>query len=167
MPSYTVQRRLVSIGRDYVVRNESEEVVFKVDGKVRFARTFTIKDGAGNRLLNVREKLLCLDPTFILKREGDTVATLRRKSPSDQYPLKFEVEMGGAVVLKAQGSLIGDDRINFSRDGSRIGSVSRQQYTVVHEIFHVSAASSQDQALMLALVMSVLEIVPFRGGRSD
>src|SRR5262245_37033977 len=87
MPQYTMQRRLISVGRDYVVKNEDEEVVFKIDGKVRFARTFAVKDAAGATLLRVREKLLCLDPTFIMKRGKEIVATLRRTSPSDKYPL--------------------------------------------------------------------------------
>jgi uncharacterized protein YxjI len=86
MPRYTVQRRLVSVGRDYVVQNEDDEVVLKVDGKVRFARTFSVKDGAGSMLLRVREKLLCLDPTFIITRGKETIATLRRTSPSGEYP---------------------------------------------------------------------------------
>jgi uncharacterized protein YxjI len=43
MPRYTVQRRLVSIGRDYDVKDESGDIAFNLDGKVRFARTFVVK----------------------------------------------------------------------------------------------------------------------------
>ena len=40
MPYYKMRKRLVSIGRDYAVEDENGQVLFKIDGKVRFARTF-------------------------------------------------------------------------------------------------------------------------------
>ena len=90
MPRYTVQELLVSIGRDYDVSGKSGKVAFKLDGKVRFARTFAVKDSAGQRLLAVREKLLCLDPTFVITSARQPIAVVHRSCiggiPSGRSP---------------------------------------------------------------------------------
>lgn len=40
MRQYTIKGRVVSVGRDYDVLDEEEQVIYVIDGKVRFARTF-------------------------------------------------------------------------------------------------------------------------------
>jgi uncharacterized protein YxjI len=166
MPSYTVTRRLISVGRDYEVKNEVDEVVLKIDGKVRFGRTFAVKDRDGKLLLRVREKLLCLDRTFIIKRGSEVVATVRRTTTSDETPAKFTVDTGGAQ-MKAKGSFFHDSVVELSRDGFTAGSVSRKQYTAVRDTYYVSAASSEDQPLMVAIAMSIAEVVPFHGAEDS
>jgi len=162
MPRYTVEQRLISLGRDYDVKTENGDVLFRLDGKVRFARTFVIEDREGVRLLAVREKLLCLDPTFIIKTGDEVRAVVKRTSPSDASTTKFSVEENGRTALKASGSFLRGG-FKIVRDGAFAGSVDRDQSTLVRERFHVSAADSEDPALILAIAMSIVETYPHRG----
>jgi len=167
MPRYTVQSRLVSIGRDYNVKDEIGEVAFTLDGKVRFARTFVVKDRNGLRLLSVREKLLCLDPTFVISSASQPIAIVRRVSRSATGTARFEIEMGGSIAMNAHGSFLREG-IEIKRGGAFAGSVSREPNRVIHEIFHVSVGAAEDPALLLAIAMSIVETDLFRGeDRSD
>jgi uncharacterized protein YxjI len=162
VPAYTIRKRLISIGRDYAIEDEHGQTVYKMDGKVGFARKFLIKNDAGKTLLSVREKLLSISPMFVITQEGKAVAIVRRTSLSDAMRDKYEIEIDGAVVMKAEGSFFGDG-INMHRDGRRVGSVSRKPRTLVEEIFNVSVATSEDQPLVLAVAMSIVEMTRFRG----
>lgn len=162
MPRYTVKSRLVSVGRDYEVRDEGGELVFELDGKVRFARTFVLRNREGDAVLRVREKQLCLDPTFVITSGDETVAIVRRTTTSDASIEKFEIEVAGSPAMTAKGSFIRDGYEILGEVG-KVGSVSREPLTAVHEIFHVSVVSDQDPALVLAIAMSIVETDPSRG----
>jgi uncharacterized protein YxjI len=162
MPRYTVKKRLVSIGRDYDVEDENGELALKLDGKLRFARTFLIKDRNGERLLSVREKLLCLDPTFVITSARQPIAVVRRITRSATGTATFEIEMDGGIAMKAHGSFLREG-IEIKREGAFAGSVSREPNRVIHEIFHVSVGATEDPALLLAIAMSIVETDLFRG----
>lgn len=89
MRQYTIKGRVVSVGRDYDVLDEEEQVIYVIDGKVRFARTFSIKDNSGTVLLNAREKLLSLDTYYTIDRDGETIATVKRTGDPTSVTPKF------------------------------------------------------------------------------
>jgi uncharacterized protein YxjI len=157
--AYTIQRKLVSIGRDYRVTNDAGEVVFDIDGKFRFARTFNIRSAAGDVLLRVREKLLTIDSTFIVKRDGAEVARVIRTTTSGARVDKFKVELHSGEKLSASGKLWPGSSIRIGG----VGDISRVPHTVVHEIFRLVVGDSVDQALALAIAMSMVEMEWHRG----
>lgn len=53
--------------------------------------------------------------------------------------------------------------MELRRAGASVGSVSRRHGTAVDEIFHVTAAPDEDQALMLAIAMAIVETDSSRG----
>ena len=155
MPTFAVKKRLVSVGRDYAVHDESGATVFTIDGKVRFGRRFDVKDGAGQVLYAVKEKLMALDQTFLIDAPGGEV-TVRRTTTGSVYPMKFDIVVDGETRMHAQGSFLRDG-VDITRGSDRIASVSREPNTVVAEIFHVWTADLEDPALMLALAMVIVE----------
>lgn len=164
MPRYTAKKRLVSLGRDYDVLDDEGRVAFRIDGKVRFARTFVVRDAGGRALLSVREKLLVLDPTFEIKAGRRLVASVRRTTTSGAARDRFEIPVAGAAgqLLTARGKLV-RDRVTIERGQGRVGEVSREQGMLVHEIFHVTVAPDEDQALLLAVAMAIVETDSHRG----
>ena len=160
---YTVHRQLLSIGRDYRVENAAGETVFKIDGKVRFARTFLVRDANGQRLLRVREKLWSLQHAFLIDRDGQLLARLHRTTFASDRHARYEIEMDGVRVMEASGDLFRESvRLN-REDGLHVGSVSRKQHAMVHESFYMNVVSEEDQALGLALLMAIVESTTDRG----
>ncbi len=162
MRQYTIKGRVVSVGRDYDVLDEEEQVVYAIDGKVRFARTFSIKDNAGTTLLSAREKLLSLDTYYTIERDGEPIATVKRTGDPTSVSPKFEVDIPGQTSLKASGSFF-HRGVNISSGDGLVGTVTRTTGTVLREIFPVSIADTQDQPLLLAIAMCIIEITPGRG----
>ena len=165
MAIYTVKKRLVSVGRDYDVQDENGATVFTIDGKVRFARTFDVKDRDGHILYSAKEQLLTLDQTFLVDASGADQLAVKRTTTGSVYPMKFDISVGDEARMHAVWTHRGDEAA-ITRAASKIASVSRQQNTVVAEIFHVWAADGEDPALILAIAMVIVEGDQSRGQAS-
>ena len=62
---YRMQEKLVSIGDDYWIEDESGQRVFKVDGKaVRVRDTFVLKDASGSEVAKIKEHKLSVRDTM-------------------------------------------------------------------------------------------------------
>jgi uncharacterized protein YxjI len=162
MRSYRISRRYLSIGRSYSVEDTVGARVFGIAGKIGFARAFSIQDTRGNQLLSVREKLLGLDPTFVISREAAEVAVVKRTTTARAVSERYEIAVEGGGRLRGSGSLLHGDGVTLLRGDARVGMVRRQQSTI-KERFFVDLAASDDQALLLAIAMSIVEIEPDRG----
>ncbi len=162
MPTFTVKKRLVSVGRDYDVHDETGASVFSIDGKVRFARTFDVKDEDGTVLWSAKEKLLTIDQTFLIDAPGKSQVAVRRTTSNAVFPMKFDVVVGGETQMHAHGSFYRDG-VDVMRGSARIANVARDAHTLVGEVFHVWTADGEDAALLLAISMVVIEGAPDRG----
>jgi len=79
MKHFVLTKKLLAVGADYKVTNEAGEVVFTVDGKLRFGITFDVIDAQRQVVIKGREKVLALDRRFdFCTRDGTPVATMRR-----------------------------------------------------------------------------------------
>lgn len=77
---YLVRDKIFSIGDDYWIEDEHGHRAFLVDGKaLRLRDTLEIKDPAGRVLVTLREKALSIRDAMTVERDGQTLATVRRK----------------------------------------------------------------------------------------
>lgn len=164
LQSYRLRRQILSLGRSYYAEDPSGERVFRIAGRIGFARVFSVKDASGNALYTAREKLLVLDPTFIISRDGAEAAVVRRTTTSGAPDDKFEITLQSGDVLHGIGKIWTEEGVRITRNGSLVANVRRQQY-VVRETELIEVLSSADQALFLAIAMSIVEIDPSRGQR--
>jgi uncharacterized protein YxjI len=162
MRSYRISRRYLTIGRSYWVEDSAGARVFRIAGKVGFATAFSIRDMQGNRLLSVREKLMVIDPTFVIRRDGVEVAVVRRTTTSDAPTDRYEIAVQGGGTMRGSGKLWRGNGITLLHGNVHVGMVRREQNTL-KERFFVDLAASDDQALLLASVMSIVEIEAARG----
>ena len=156
MPYYEITRRILSIARSYRVQSESGEHPFVVEGGLGFARRFSIKNAGGTLLYSAREKLLALDPTFTITRDGAEAAQVKRTTTSGAAPERFEIQLQSGTMTAA-GVLSSNDGVDFAYQGRRVGTVRRDHETLVYERFLLHAASDLDQALFLAIAMSIVD----------
>lgn len=163
MATYTIKSKLVSVGRDYDVRDEKGEVVYTIDGKVRFARTFNVIDRDGKVLLSAKEKLMCLDQTFLIAAPAGEI-TVKRTTTGSVYPMKFDIIAGEQTTMQANGSFIRDG-VDVMRGPDRVCNVSREQNTAVFEIFPVTIKDGEDVPLMLTIAMIIVEGDHSRGSK--
>ena len=128
--------------------------------KVRFARTFVIEEIQGPLSFNVREKLLALDPTYFVTRQGEQVAMVRRTTTSGNFPERFTIDLGTGGSLIAGGSLV--SAITIRRGDSVCAKIWREQETL-RETFGFETTDDYDPVLLLSIAMSIVETDSSRG----
>ena len=146
---YRMREKLMSVGDDYWVEDESGNRAFKVDGKAfRVRQTFVLEDPSGRELAKIQERKLSVRDKMDIDWEGRTV-TVRKALVGIRERFKIEVE--GGPELKAQGNFV-DHEYEIERDGDTVATVSKRWFRV-RETYGVEIGSDESDELMLAITV--------------
>ena len=150
-PKFQMREKLIAIGDDYWIEDDSGNRVFKVNGKaVRARDTFILEDASGNELSKIQEKKLTVRDKMTIEC-GDARATVRKRllGIRDHYI----IEVDGGEDLKAHGNIV-DHEYEIERDGDTVAKVSKKWFRV-RDTYGVQLAEDQDVALILAITVCV------------
>lgn len=156
MARYKLRQRLISIGEDFTIEDESGSTLYTVDGKVMTIReTFVIQDRAGNEVATIREKKLAVRETMTISRGGTTLATIRKALFS---PLrdKFGIDVEGGEDMEAVGNIL-DHEYEIRRGGTTVARVSKHWFSL-RDTYGVETAPGEDDALVLAVAVAIDEM---------
>lgn len=149
---YLMKEKILAIGDDYVIQDESGREAFRVDGKVLTVRdALVLEDTAGNKLARIHKKLVSLRSTYEIHREGAPEITIS-KALFSPLRAKFNVSSGGDG-LEAQGNLL-DHEYSFTRDGRVVATVSKKWFTV-RDTYGVDVQEGEDAVLVLACAVAI------------
>lgn len=149
---YLMKEKIMAIGDDYVIHDESGREAFRVDGKVLTVRdALDLEDAAGNKLARIHKKLVALRTTYEIHREGAPEITISKALFSPLH-CKFHVESGGDE-LEARGNLL-DHEYVFTRNGHQVAAISKQWFTV-RDTYGVDVAEGEDPVLILACAVAI------------
>ncbi|MEU5465938.1 LURP-one-related family protein, partial [Streptomyces althioticus] len=107
-----VRDRILGIGDDYWIEDDRGNKVFLVDGKaMRLRDTFELKDAQGHVLIDIHKKMLALRDTMVIERDGEPLATVRRKRLSllrNHYRVSLadgstELDVSGRILDREWG----------------------------------------------------------------
>ncbi len=160
MPLYTINLKPFYVSRGYSVTDNDGVPVFRINGKVRFARTFVVEGIQAPFSFNVREKLLAIDPTYIVTQQGKQVAKVCRTTTSGTFPERFTIDLGTSGSLSASGSLL--STVTIRKDDSICAKIWREQETI-RETFGFETTDNSDLALLLSVAMAIAETDSSRG----
>ena len=156
MARYTMRQRLVSIGEDFDITDESGRPVYRVDGKVmRLRETFVIEDLQGREVATIREKKLALRDSMNILRGGSTIATIR-KARFSPFRHKFSIDVAGGVDLIAQGDILRNEYA-ISRSGDAVARISKHHFAM-SDTYDVDVLPGEDDALILAVAVAIDEM---------
>lgn len=161
MQTYQIRRQFAVV-RSYRVEDGDGNRHFTIAGKLRFPRAFSVRDANGNVLYEARDKVLSIERTFLIHRDGAEAAVLTRQTTSGAVRDQFEIVLQSGQTLHASGKLWDDDGVQIVRDGTRIAFIRREP-RIFKEIFSATLLRSADPGLLLAIAMSIVEIDPLRG----
>ncbi|MFI6640545.1 LURP-one-related/scramblase family protein [Streptomyces sp. NPDC050504] len=154
---YLVRDKMFAIGDDYWVETEDGVHAFLVDGKaLRVRDTLEIKDRSGRVLITLREKLLSFRDAMTLERDGETLATIRRKRLS-LLRNHFRVTLVEGTELDVSGRIL-DREFAVEYDGELLAHISRR-WLRVRETYAVDVVREDaDPALMIAVAVAVIRL---------
>lgn len=153
---YQMREKLLSIGDDYWIEDESGQRVFKVDGKaLRMRDTFVLEDAGGHEVAKIQERKLRVRDTMKIEI-GDRSATVHKAliGVRDRY----KIDVDGGPELSAHGNFV-DHEYEIERDGDTVATVSKRWFRV-RDTYGVEIAAGQDDALILAITVCMDNLAP-------
>jgi uncharacterized protein YxjI len=151
---YQMHQKLVSIGDDYYIENESGQKVFRVDGKVlRIRDTLHFKDLDGKVLCQIKERLIAItDSMTIEDNKGKDLATVRKAliSPLVEH---FNVAVKGGPDLDVTGNLL-DYEYDIKQGRNKVAEISKKWFRFT-DTYGVEIAPDQNDVLILAITVAI------------
>ncbi len=146
---YRMQEKLLSIGDDYWVEDETGQRVFKVDGKaVRVRDTFVLKDASGSEVAKIQERKLSVRDKMKIEMGGRS-ATVHKAVAGIRD--RYKIDIDGGPDLSAHGNVV-DHEYKIEQDGDTVATVSKSWFRV-RDTYGVEIAPEQDDALILAVTV--------------
>jgi uncharacterized protein YxjI len=146
-----MREKLLSIGDDYWIENDSGERAYKVDGKaLRLRDTFELRDASGADVAKIQErKLRVRDSMKIELASGHAIVRKALIGIRD----RFTIDVDGGSDLKAHGNIV-DHEYKIERDGDVVAEVSKKWFRV-RDTYGVEIQPGQDAALVLAITVCI------------
>jgi uncharacterized protein YxjI len=148
---YQMREKLLSIGNDYWIEDETGQRAFKVDGKaVRVRETFVLRDATGEEAAKIQERKLRMRDTMEIEQAGGN-ATVHKALVGLRDRFKIDVE--GGPDLTAHGNLV-DHEYEIERDGDTVATVSKKWFRI-RDTYGVEITPDQDEARILAITVCI------------
>lgn len=154
---YLVRDKIFAIGDDYWIEDEQGRQAFLVDGKaLRLRDTLELKDPQGRVLITLRQKLLSLRDAMTLERDGEPLATIRKKKLS-LLRNHYRVALAEGTELDVSGRIL-DREFAIEYDGELLAHVSRRWFRV-RETYAVDVIRDDaDPSLLIAVAVCVIRM---------
>ena len=151
---YQMREKMLSIGDDFWIEDESGRRAFKVDGKaLRVRQTLVIEDANGAELMKIQDRPVHVRESMDVEdAAGATVATVKKAMVS---PLRerFTVELAGGGEMTAQGNIT-DHEFEIESGGAKVAEVSKKWFRV-RDSYGVEVAPGQNAPLILAVAVCI------------
>ncbi|MFC9405947.1 LURP-one-related/scramblase family protein [[Kitasatospora] papulosa] len=150
-----VRERVFGIGDDYWIEDADGRKLFLVDGKaMRLRDTFELKDTDGRVLVEIRQKLISIRDTMLIERDGDELATVKRKRLS-LLRNHYRVRLVDGTELDVSGKIL-DREFAIDYDGELLAQISRRWLTVRDTYGVDIVREDADVPLLLAVAVCVI-----------
>jgi len=151
--TYVMKQKLFSWGDDFVIKDETGQDRFFVDGKAfSLGNQLSFQDSSGTPLAYISQRLLSWGPTYEISRSGQLLATVH-KELFTFFNCTFTIEGEGANHLHAEGNFTDHDYV-FTRDEQQVAQVSKQWFAL-SDTYGVQIAPGQDDVLILACTVVI------------
>ncbi|MGW0602538.1 LURP-one-related/scramblase family protein [Streptomyces sp. NPDC002640] len=153
-----VRERMVAVGDDYWIEDEHGNKVYLVDGKaMRLRATFELKHGrTGQVLYRIHRKMVALRGTMVIEREGETLATVRKKSLS-LLRNHYKVTLTDGTEMDVSGR-IADREFVVEHRGEMLAVISRRWLTLRDTYGIDVVREDADPALLSAVAICVIQL---------
>ncbi|MDT0436844.1 MULTISPECIES: LURP-one-related/scramblase family protein [Streptomyces] len=154
---FLVRDRLLGFGDDYWIEDDHGNKVFLVDGKaMRLRDTFELKDTRGRVLIDIHQKMFALRDTMVVQRDGEALATIKRKRLS-LLRNHYRVALSDGTELDVSGKIL-DREFAVEFDGELLAVISRR-WLHLRETYGIDVVRDDaDPALLIAVAVCVIHL---------
>jgi uncharacterized protein YxjI len=146
-----MKERLISVGDDYWIEDDTGQRAFRVNGKAaRIRDTWILEDGHGNEVATIKERALSVRDAIRIEVAGRE-ATVKKRLIGIRGRFHVEVEHGDDLEVK--GNFV-DHEYEIERDGKQIAEVSKR-WARARDTYSVEVGNPDDVVLALAVTVAV------------
>lgn len=150
---YVMSQRFFALGDDFRIQTEDGRAAFVVDGKLwSIGHKLALRDLAGNDLIEIRQRLIALSPTYTIYRDDQPYATVK-KELFTLFRASFAIDVPGPDDLEAQGDFL-DHEYSFTRGGQQVAQVSKRWLSLT-DTYGIDVAAGEDDLLILACAVVI------------
>ena len=160
--TFSVKNNVVSLGGSSFVEDDNGNKLFKIKGKVLSPTHKKILcDADGNKLFVIRNKFwhFFRKSAFIYDESGEKILKLTKKVWTNHFIVETY-----AAAIDVDGNWIGWN-LDVLRDGNVIGHISKR-FNALRDEFVVDTISSDDNALLTAIVVAIDNIFDASKGKN-
>jgi uncharacterized protein YxjI len=151
---YQMRQKLLSIGDDFTIEDESGDRAFTVDGKaLRLRATLRFLDANGMELYKIQKRIARVRDTMEIERSGGGVAAKVHNAVLTPLRDRWSIDVPGGQDLSAVGNVL-DHEYRIERGRQPVATVSKAWFRV-RDSYGVEVAAGEDAALLLAIAIVI------------
>ena len=151
---YEMREKLLAIGDDYWIEDDTGERVFRVNGKAMRARsTFVLENADGEAVAQIQERKLSVRDKMHIEC-GGTEATVHKAMLGIRD--RYTIDPDNGKDLHAHGNFVAHE-YEIERDGETIATISKKWFRV-RDTYGVEIGATENQAFLLAVTVCVDEM---------
>ncbi|WP_435361419.1 LURP-one-related/scramblase family protein [Haloarchaeobius sp. DFWS5] len=146
-------QKLLTIGDDYFVEDQSGQQRFHIDGKaLRVRDTLYMTDRQNQDVYKFKERVVRIKDTMTISKNGQDAATVQKALIT---PLRdrFTVSVAGGKPLEVKGNVL-DHEYKLLRNGERVAEVSKRWFRV-RDSYGIEVSPEFDQGLAVACAVAI------------
>jgi uncharacterized protein YxjI len=153
---YIMREKWFSFGNDFTITDDQQQPRFFVDGRAfSIGDKLSFQDMSGHELAFIRQRLLSWGPTYEITRDGNVVATVRKKLFT-LFHCKFFVDVPGPNDLEARGNFF-EHEYTFNLGSQPVAQVSKK-WIALTDSYTIDVGPSADDVLILSCAV-VIDLV--------
>ena len=150
---YFVKQKIFTLGEKFEIYDESAIVRYRVEGAIfSFGEKFKLYDESGNLLYQVNQELLTWMPKFNLIKDGQVVASIKKKFT--MWKSEYEIEQLGWYV---KGDLWSHDFQIY--DGSNVIATIKKEWFTLGDCYEFDINDNKNVELVLAVILMIDEVI--------
>ncbi len=150
---YILKQKLLALGDDFFIKDESGRDVYFVDGKVfSFGDQLSFQDLERHELAFIKQRVFAWGKTYEIVRDGQVVAVVQKHLFALVHH-RFTVDVPGPDDLEAEGNFT-DHEYVFRRGDRTVATVSKKWFSWT-DTYGIDIDPSEDQILILASAVVV------------
>jgi uncharacterized protein YxjI len=151
---YKMKEKLVDIGDDFWIEDNTGKRAFKVDGKaLRVRNTLVLQDANGQDLYSIQEKMLRIKDTMEIEKAGGGSAATIKKALISPLRDRWTVTVAGGEDWNIQGNIL-DHEYRIEKGNEKVAEVSKRWFRI-RDTYGVEIAPGQNDALVLAVTAAM------------
>ena len=149
---FRLNSKLMAFGPNYQIRNEKDELVYAVRGKVlSFGHDLTLETAQGVEVARIKQKMMNFMPTFELYHGENFYATISKKF--SWFKKQFLLDIPGPNDYEIEGNFWNYE-YEFRRQQGVVAKISRKLLSITG-VYGVDIVKGEDPISILAAVVVI------------